>query len=523
MKKAFVLCILLYSSLSAQPRLDIKPGNIEFEDIFHRLENVYFINDGDELLRIDSVIYSQNYYFMRFGYNYQTPFFIEPDDSILMDCVLAGYLYVPVADTSDTVYVYSNSDHGVEDLRIKIDFFDSEYYESEIYGTITDNGTPVPDANVYFFHEGSYLVDSTRTDAAGTYSINLYPGNYLVAAEKVPYYLTFYGNTPDPFIAQMINLPKYSTVQADIQIIPSTPSPFSVSGKITDSLTNVTLKKALVIARKGTHTPGKKSDLNLQGEIYAAIANNTGNYKISNIISPDFYLVQSFSNYYVPGYYTLPNTTAVFWQNADTVLINSGIINIDIGMLRDSSFGGGIVNGNITTSDGSPVSDVLVYAQPVNSSNLYTYTPGRESGTFKLNYLPYGTYNLIGQKAGLENAYAGPVIIDSLNTDTSGINLVFSLLSGDEPLNPANFILQQNYPNPFNPETNFEIVIPEESNIEFTIYNIIGELVATLYKGNLSRGIYSFRFDGRNLSSGTYLAILKAGNILQSKKILLLK
>ncbi len=524
MMKAFVLSLLITSSLLAQPELDIRPGNIEFKDYFHRLENVYFINKGDQPLRIDSVPYRNDHYFMRFGYNYQPPFFIQPGDTILMDCILAGYLYVPVSDTADTVFVYSNSVSGVENLKIKVDFFDDDYSESEINGTVTGGSIPVENASVYFFHEGTMLVDSAKTDALGNYSVFLYPGNYLIAAEKSSNYLTFYGDKPDPFSAQRVILPKLQTVTANISLIPADATPFSITGRLMDSLTNQTLKKGLIVVKKGTHTPGKKSNLNFAGDIYSAVSDLNGSYTVNNIISPDYYYIQAFSNYYIPGYYTFSHSPSVFWQNADTLLINSALQNIDLGMIRDSSFGGGIVNGTFSASNKGDLSGAMVYAQPVNSSNFYTFASGTDSGNFKISYLPYGSYNLIGQKAGVENAYAGPVKIDSLNTDTSGINLVFSVLSADDgsPV-PGSFILKQNYPNPFNPETNFEIIIPEAGIVELKIYNILGELAAVLYKGYLAKGTYHFRFDSRNFSSGTYLAVLQSGNIFLSKKILLLK
>jgi hypothetical protein len=514
----------MFSSIYAQPELDIRPGSIRFEDYFHRLENVYFINKGDQRLQVDSISYKNNYYFIRFASNYSTPFYIEPGDSVLMDCILAGYLYVPISDTTDTMYVYSNSRTGVEDIRVKIDYFDDDYNESVISGIITSGGIPVAGADVYFFAGGNILVDSAKTDLAGNYSVNLYPGDYLIAAEKEFHYLTFFDGKPDPFTANLIHLEEFSSAVANIDLVPSVATSYSISGKITDSLTNAPLKKAVIVVKKGTHTPGKRTNLNFDGGIYTTIAKSDGSYIVPDIMIPDFYYLQAFSNYYVPGYYTLANASAVFWQNADTLLVNSSLINKDVKLLRDSSYGGGQAIGQAVTQGENILFDVMVYAQPVNSHNLYTFGSARDTGYFKVNYIPYGTYNLIGQKTGFEDAYYGPIVIDSLNTDISGILLVFNLLSGEqEPYLPAEFVLHQNYPNPFNPITNFDINVPYETDINLKVYSILGELVSTLYNGNLKAGNYTFRFDASKLSSGTYLVVMNTGNNIYSRKILLLK
>ena len=65
----FTLIFLVFNSilLLAQPRLEIDPDEIEFEDIFHRNKNVLFINSGDAPLRIDSLVYKNYYYFLRFN------------------------------------------------------------------------------------------------------------------------------------------------------------------------------------------------------------------------------------------------------------------------------------------------------------------------------------------------------------------------------------------------------------------------------------------------------------------------
>jgi subtilisin family serine protease len=92
---------------------------------------------------------------------------------------------------------------------------------------------------------------------------------------------------------------------------------------------------------------------------------------------------------------------------------------------------------------------------------------------------------------------------------------------------PKNFALMQNYPNPFNPSTTIEFSIPEMSNVSIEIYNVIGELVASLINQSLDAGYHKINFNAGSLPSGTYVYQLKAtgqnGTFVDTKKMLLMK
>ena len=70
---------------------------------------------------------------------------------------------------------------------------------------------------------------------------------------------------------------------------------------------------------------------------------------------------------------------------------------------------------------------------------------------------------------------------------------------------PTQFELSQNYPNPFNPSTTIRFSLPQVSQIKLTLYNMIGEQVATLAEGTYETGNHKITFDASNLSSGTYI------------------
>ena len=81
----------------------------------------------------------------------------------------------------------------------------------------------------------------------------------------------------------------------------------------------------------------------------------------------------------------------------------------------------------------------------------------------------------------------------------------------------------QNYPNPFNPSTNIEFSLPVSSKVNLSVYDITGKETAVLFNGFLERGSYNYHFEPDNLSSGLYIYILRAGDAVQTKRMLLVK
>ncbi len=88
---------------------------------------------------------------------------------------------------------------------------------------------------------------------------------------------------------------------------------------------------------------------------------------------------------------------------------------------------------------------------------------------------------------------------------------------------PTTFELCQNYPNPFNAVTEIRFDLPETVNVELTIFNTLGQKVATLVNESRAAGAYRVEWNGSNVASGVYLYQLKAGNFNQTRKLMLLK
>jgi hypothetical protein len=88
--------------------------------------------------------------------------------------------------------------------------------------------------------------------------------------------------------------------------------------------------------------------------------------------------------------------------------------------------------------------------------------------------------------------------------------------------------LKQNYPNPFNPETTISFNMNKASNVNLSIYNVKGQLVNTLVKGNLQAGNHSYVWQGKDMngnqvSSGLYFYKLSSDEKTEMKKMVLMK
>ncbi|KUG25119.1 hypothetical protein ASZ90_005063 [hydrocarbon metagenome] len=108
----------------------------------------------------------------------------------------------------------------------------------------------------------------------------------------------------------------------------------------------------------------------------------------------------------------------------------------------------------------------------------------------------------------------------------------FSTLASVENNNedlPTQFYLSQNYPNPFNPATKikYTIGVVDENfrplQTQLIVYDILGRKVKTLVNEVKSPGTYEITFDASQLASGVYFYRLTSGNLVQTKKMILLR
>ena len=83
--------------------------------------------------------------------------------------------------------------------------------------------------------------------------------------------------------------------------------------------------------------------------------------------------------------------------------------------------------------------------------------------------------------------------------------------------------LNQNYPNPFNPTTIISFSIHEETNVNLSVFDVLGNKITTLIDEKLSTGDHKVEFDGSRLRSGIYFYEIRTDKFRDVKKLLLLK
>jgi hypothetical protein len=87
----------------------------------------------------------------------------------------------------------------------------------------------------------------------------------------------------------------------------------------------------------------------------------------------------------------------------------------------------------------------------------------------------------------------------------------------------TDYALYQNYPNPFNPSTTIGFDLPDAGLVNLTVYNPVGQQVATLVNSTLASGRHTVSFDASALPSGLYLYTIKSGAFTATQKMLLVK
>ncbi len=88
---------------------------------------------------------------------------------------------------------------------------------------------------------------------------------------------------------------------------------------------------------------------------------------------------------------------------------------------------------------------------------------------------------------------------------------------------PAELTLSQNYPNPFNPTTVINFALPVDSHVRLTVYNLLGQQVATMLDENKGAGWHQITFDASHLSSGLYIYRLETDTKSRTKQMMLIK
>jgi hypothetical protein len=191
---------------------------------------------------------------------------------------------------------------------------------------------------------------------------------------------------------------------------------------------------------------------------------------------------------------------------------------------------------------GSPELKIISITNPNNPAmvgqfytNVYTYCLETTAG-----------YAFLGTLEGLDivNVFdpTNPSLTDIYNTPSSargisvsGANIIIAnetclmnlrfapnAIESEQPI-PGEFSLSQNYPNPFNTQTTIQYFLPTQSDVTIDIFDILGCKVETLAKGKKPAGAHHSVWDASGQPSGIYFYKIKAGDKVETKKMVLMK
>lgn len=116
-------------------------------------------------------------------------------------------------------------------------------------------------------------------------------------------------------------------------------------------------------------------------------------------------------------------------------------------------------------------------------------------------------------------------LVTGLGAFLKGIAIAYNVptaIEADKSL-PKEFVLFDNYPNPFNPTTVISYQLPAVNQVELSIYNLLGQKVATLVSEKQPPGIYKVHWDATGYSSGVYFCHFKSGPFFTQQKLILLR
>jgi hypothetical protein len=365
-----------------------------------------------------------------------------------------------------------------------------------------------------------------KTDTAGRYRLTVMTGSpYVVASYKTGYILQYYNGKSNILEADKLAL-KGDTAGINFILSALPEATANVSGAVVDST------GASVVARVILHPimPIQVTPVFPKRVVRTINTDSLGIFSFDAVPNGSYKLQVVPLGKYLPAYYKANDCGVRNARAADSIVVkeNQNVEGLVVCVKRIIAYGGCSISGSVKNSLGSGLSGVIVTAE---SQNSCSYGVTEEDGSYEIADLDPGAYTVTTDKVGyVPSVSTTPVIDYSVEEFSSQADFIVTeeqiATSVEASTNdlPASFSLFNNYPNPFNPSTQISFTLPSEGKATLRVFNILGQVVATLVDGYLIAGKHWITFEpGNILSSGVYVYELKYKDRIAVNKMILMK
>jgi len=236
-------------------------------------------------------------------------------------------------------------------------------------------------------------------------------------------------------------------------------------------------------------------------------------------------LTDNSSNY--SNYSTTYHEDAVYWDQTAPIVMdtNNYYTNVFLNEVNGIDPGPGSIDGFVTLAGDIPALlnsnseiDIRIYN---NSGVLLSNIKTDEEGSFTIDNIALGTYNLYAEVTGLYSEVQS-IFLDEDNSSISNVDLeVFNEPLGKYEFSTPMISIGELYPNPVKNLLNLDVELKNTSLLKFAIYNLIGAKVyeSTLRLANCQ---YKVSIDVQFLPAGSYLLLvfIEEGKIFKTQKFI---
>ncbi len=193
----------------------------------------------------------------------------------------------------------------------------------------------------------------------------------------------------------------------------------------------------------------------------------------------------------------------------------------------------GILSGQLELSfDSTKLKPLDATTSDLTSDYLFAHNA--QDGRIRLSFAGAESVNgsgriaeIIFEPIGLEIEAISEIDLISAQLNEGLFGVIISPPGGISDV-PASYALHQNFPNPFNPETVIYYDLAIRSYVSISVFNQMGQKVATLLDKEMYAGSYFAVWNGEDdngesLASGVYLYRMETEGFVQTRKLVLMR